>query len=373
MNKDLMALYGINKSGLLSIDRKACLCGEEMDNSVTTCPKCGTNLAKTKLLNINKNTALGKRIVITDNSDCYKYEIFGLFSKGFELYEQNLLEVSFDFATEKVVISDSKFFKSNADKPDFQKAIEDRFPGFLFFVTSSLREQEFEYATTNFSSLRSDQIENFFHIYNSYKELIPYLMGYKILNYGRSFDLSTYFPNVDFNDKDAINTLPIYLPVLKTYDLKNVKYIETIVEIYRTHSEQELIVFNNCVDKMIGLLNRHYINGNDLFDTFSVLYNKDISFDDFTRIFLVSREDFFSKMMSVKKMLKKLRGKFSWADIEKIDRKLYGTLCTKVELLNAGVPKDKIDGIFDLLNSNPMAVYDELDKYRPPRKDNYRD
>ncbi len=371
MNKDLMDLYGINKNGLISIDRKACICGEEMDNSITVCPKCGTNLAKTKLLNINKNNALGKRVIITDTEDVYKYEIFGLFSKGFELYEQNLLEFSFDFNTEKVTISDTKFFKTNADKPDFQEAIDKRFPNFLAFISRSLREQVFEYAVTNFSSLRSDQIENFFHIYNSYRELIPYLMGYKILNYGKSFDLKGYFPNVDFNDINALNNLPFYLPVLKTYDLKNVKYIETIIEIYKTHSEQELIAFNNCIDKMLGLLNRGYIDGNDLFDTFSVLYNKDISFDDFTRIFLSSREDFFSKMMPVKKMLKKLQGKFSWSDIEKIDRKLYGTLCTKTEFLNAGVPKDKIDGIFELLNSNPIAVYDELDKYRPPRKDRW--
>lgn len=369
MNKELMSLYNINKNGLISIDKKACICGEEMDNSVTVCPKCGTNLVKTKLLNINKNTALEKRIVITDNNDIYKYEIFGLFSKGFELYEQNLLEFSFDFHTEKVTISDSKFFKANADKTDFKNAIETKFPNFLSFVVRSLREQTFEYATTNFSSLRSDQIENFFHIYNSYNKLIPYLMGYKILNYGKNFDLSTYFPNVDFNDEESIKTLPIYLPVLKTYDLKNVKYIETIIDIYKTHSEQELIIFNSCIDKMLGLLDSHYIDGNDLFDTFSVLYNKDISFEDFIRIFLASRENFFSKMMSVKKMLKKLKGKFSWSDIEKIDRKLYGTLCTKVDFLNAGVPKDKIDGIFDLLDKNPMAVFDELDKYRLPRKD----
>lgn len=367
-NKDLMALYGISKNGLISIDRKACLCGEEMDNSVNVCPKCGENLAKAKMLNINKNNALAKRVAITDNSDCYKYEIFGLFSKGFELYEMRLLEFSFDFKTEKVVISDSKFFKSNADKPDFQKAIESKFPGFLGFVSSCLNQQEYEYAVTNFSSLKSDQLENFFHIYNSYKALIPYLMGYKILNYGRNIDLVSHFPNVDFNDAVAVSSLPIYLPVLMTYDPKNVKYIETIVDIYKNHTEQELIVFNNCVDKMLGLLNRHYINGNDLFDTFSVLYNKDISFEDFTRIFLASREDFFSKMMPVKKMLKKLQGKFSWADIEKIDRKLYGTLCTKTDFLNAGIPKDKIDGIFDLLNSNPLAVYDELNKYRPARK-----
>ena len=139
MNHNLMSLYEINKNGLISIDRKVCLCGEEMNNAINVCPKCGTNLAKTKLLNINKNTALAKRIVITDNSDVYKYEIFGLFSKGFELYEQNLLEFSFDFRTEKVTISDSKIFKSNADKPDFQKAIETRFPNFLSFVSISLR------------------------------------------------------------------------------------------------------------------------------------------------------------------------------------------------------------------------------------------
>lgn len=369
MNKSLMELYGINKNGLISIDKKACLCGEEMDVSIATCPKCGANLSKTKLLNINKNNALAKRTAISDTDEVYTYQLFGLFSKGFELYEQNLLEVSFNLKTEKVFISDSKFFKANAEKSDFKNAIETRFPGFLSFVANSLREQVYDYAVTNFSSLRSDQIENFFHVYNSYKELIPYLMGYKILNYGRNVDLKSYFPNIDFNDKEAIKQLPIYIPVLRTYDLKNVKYIETIVEIYQNHTEQELIPFNNCVDKMLGLLNCHFINGDDLFNTFSVLYNKDISFEDFTRIYLSSRENFFSKLMEVKKMLKKISGKFSWSDIEKIDRKLYGTLCTKMDFLKTGIPKDKIDGIFACLENNPMNIYDEIKKNLPQRKE----
>ena len=56
-------------------------------------------------------------------------------------------------------------------------------PKFFSFVETSLRQQEYDFATTNFSSLGADKISNFVYIYNNYKAMIPYIRGYKILNF----------------------------------------------------------------------------------------------------------------------------------------------------------------------------------------------
>lgn len=360
MNSQLLNLYEINKNGFISIDKKACVCGEIVDVNVDVCPKCQQSLSKTKLLNVNKNNALKKRTVVLDENGVFSFNIYGLFSKGFDLYEQELLKVSFDRNTEKVLISDTKYFKANGDSDQFREELDKAFPGFCSFVLAGLKEQEYEYAVTRLSSLRSDQFENFFHVYNQYRALIPYLRGYKVLNYGKNIALKDIFPSTDFNDEESVKKLPIYLPALLTYDFKNVRYIDTLVEIYKTKTDKELLIFNNCVDKMLDIMNRRGINGDELFDTFSVLYNKDISFEDFIRIFLVSREDYFGKMMNVKKMLKKVYGKFSWSDIEKIDRKLYGTLETKTELRNVKISKDKIEEVFSTLENDPMKALDIL-------------
>lgn len=356
MNKELLNLYDIKKNGLILTDKKQCLCGEIVDINTQNCPKCGENLAKTKLLNINKNTVLKKQISTSFTDNVFHYCINGLFSKGFELYEKVLLKFEMDLNSETIIISDTKYFKKNSDTEEFKEILEKYLPGFYNFVIKSLTEQNFEYAKSKFGSLTADELTNFLHIYHSYQALIPYLRGYKILNYGKSFNLKDYFPSINFNSKEEVETLSIYLPVLLTYDFKNVKYLESIISIYKNESEKDLIVFNNCIDKLLSIANKfsYELNYNTINDTFSVLYNNDISFKNFIRIFLASREDYFSKLLEVKKMLKKINGKFSWNDIEKIDKKLYGTLSTKSKLRKDGYSKEDIDKVFEELKRNPI-------------------
>lgn len=124
-----------------------------------------------------------------------------------------------------------------------------------------------------------DQIENFLHVYCQYRALIPYFRGYKILNYGKNVNLKDYFPTIDFNSEDEVKKLPIYLPVFLTYDFKNVKYMDTIVNIYKNESSDDLIIFNNCIDKLLSIANKYRdrwddrLDYNTINDTFSVLYN----------------------------------------------------------------------------------------------------
>lgn len=360
MNKKLLIAYEINKNGFISTDSKQCLCGETVEISVNTCPKCGADLKKTKLLNVNKNNVLKKKTEISFEDNIFIYCIRGLFSKGFELYENSLLEFKMDLTKEEVTISDTKYFKTNGDSEALKDGLEKYLPGFYSFVIKSLREQSFEYAKTKFASLTADQIENFLHVYCNYRTLIPYFRGYKVLNYGKNVDLKSYYPNIDFNSEDDIKKLSIYLPVFLTYDFKNVKYMDTIVQIYEKESSDDLKIFNNCIDKLLSIANsyrnrwEHRLDYNTVNDTFSVLYNHDISFQDFLRIFLASREDYFSKLLEVKKNLKKVYGKFSWNDIEKIDRKLYGSLCTKATLKTKKISKENIEVIYKTLEKDPI-------------------
>ena len=362
MNKELLKLYDINKLGLVSTDNKQCLCGELVNIDVDICPKCGNSLKKTKLLNINKNNALKKRFSCSFENNIFKYSIDALFSKGFELYENNVLTFLIDKNIDKVLISDTKYFKSNGNNNELLESLDKYLPNFYNFVIHSLKEQEYGYAVTNFSSLTADQLENFLYIYNNYNALIPYLRGYKILNYGKNFNLKDFFPNIDFNNQEDVQNLPIYLDVLLTYDLKNVKYLDSIVEIYQTRTKEELTIFNNCIDKVLSVNKngKRVLSYNDINDTFSVLYNKDILFEDFIRIYLNSREDYFCRLLEVKKMLKKFDRKFSWSNIEKIDSKLYGTLSSKTELKQKKINQNIINSIYEKLEKNPLEALDLL-------------
>ena len=82
---------------------------------------------------------------------------------------------------------------------------------------------------------------------------------------------------------------------------------------------------------------------------------------DFIRIYQNSRENFFCKILDIKKMLKKLYKKnFSWSDIEKIDRKTYGTLSVKSELKENKFSNEEIDDFYSKLESNPTEALKSL-------------
>lgn len=380
--KTFFTKYGINKNGLLSVDKKKCLCGELVAPGVNECPNCGNSLKNKDLLNVDKNTSLAKLIQSNFEDNIFTYKILNLMSKGFELYEVEMFSFKIDNNTTLVEISDSKYFKTHGKHEEFIIALEKAMPKFFSFVETSLRQQEYDFATTNFSSLGADKISNFVYIYNNYKAMIPYIRGYKILNFGKNFNLKDFYPSIDFNDEKSIEKLDIYLPVLLTYDLKNSKYLESIVDIYKTRSKEELVIFNDCIDKFLGvtedrnsrfgyadLLMNHriYFRGteityNDINDSFSILYNKEISFEDFIRIYQNSREDFFCKILEVKKMLKKFNKKFSWSDVDKIDRKTYGTLFTKTFLKESKYSNEKIEDFYKELETNPIEALKNLTK-----------
>lgn len=364
MNKDLIELYGLVKVGVHNTVKKQCLCGCEMDISEKQCPTCNTLLPKSKLLNVNKNTSMAKRYETQEDDKTIHFIYYNLLSKGFELYEVEAMRLSIDKDTCDVRISDSKVFKAMKGNKYLKDFVEHSFPGLLTYITACLSDLEYEYAVSQFTSLSESNIKNFLTVFIKYKALIPYLAGYKVYYYGTKLDLMSYYPETDFNDIKAVNKTGLNLDLLRAWDIKNVKYVEAIIDISDKvdKKKQELLVtiLNNMFSEAGH--DRRRIDYNDVMDTFSLLYNKEISVEDFIRIYQNSRENYFCKISEFRKMYKKVnRDKIDWGLIDKIDRKIYGTMATKYYLKSElKLKNDAIDSIYEELEKNPMNALNLL-------------
>ena len=67
--------YNINKNGLLSVDKKKCLCGEVVASNVNVCPNCGKSLKNKELLNVDKNNSLAKLMDTKFEKNVFNYKI----------------------------------------------------------------------------------------------------------------------------------------------------------------------------------------------------------------------------------------------------------------------------------------------------------
>ena len=114
---------------------------------------------------------------------------------------------------------------------------------------------------------------------------MKYLRGYKVFYYGKLIDLKKYYPNIDFNNEKEVENSGLLLKLLLTWDIKNVKYIEKIIDISNNESELNKAIILDIVDNMIEYCNdrnwRNRMDYNDMIDSFSILYNNEISLEDF--------------------------------------------------------------------------------------------
>lgn len=359
-NKSLINLYNLDKLGLHNTLTKKCICGTEMNIDEKTCVSCGTALPKTKLLNINKNTAIAKRYQSSNNAGVYSFQSFQLLSNGFELYESEMLNFSIDTNKIEVKISNTKAFKAMGINTEFSKYMEDFFPGFYNYVMSGLGEFRYDYAVSNFTSMSESQIANYFNIYWNYKALIPYLRKYKVFYYGNKINLKKYFPTIDFNDETSIINSGICLKLLLMWDIKNEKYIETIIDISNKSSARDLEIIQDIVDTMIRAASRgkYSLEYNDIIDAFSLLYNKEISLDDFIRIYNNTPEDYFAQLYKFRQSYKKCINKvIDWSTIDKLDRKTIGSLdCKESMMKELKITKSEIDDVYAMLEKNPIEA-----------------
>ena len=364
-NIDLFNKYEIKKNGLVNGSDRQCICGKNIGNDENTCPVCGNNVVKSKLLNVAKNNAIAKRFekVKGGNNDSLKY--YHLLSNGFDLYETEVLNFSINKTENKVYISDNKIFKSISKKDVFIEWINEVIPGFLDYINKGLSEFQYEYAVSNFGSMTSDQIENYLNVYCNYKQLMKYLRGYKVFYYGKLIDLKKYYPNIDFNNEKEVENSGLLLKLLLTWDIKNVKYIEKIIDISNNESELNKAIILDIVDNMIECCNdrnwRNRMDYNDMIDSFSILYNDEISLEDFIRIYNNSRDNMFCKIYEFRKLYKKLVDKnIDWSSIEKIDSKVLGMLNLKDTLKKEKYSKSIIEQSYEELNKNPINALNIL-------------
>jgi hypothetical protein len=365
-NKDLINLYNLNKIGIHNSLKKICLCGEEMDINEKVCPKCGTALPKSSLLNVYKNSALAKRFETTNADGIYSFKIYSLLSNGFELYESETLNFSINTKDISVKISDSKIFKALGRNEEFLNSLNTNFGGFYSYVEHCLSQFEFEYAVSNFTSLNESQITNFLNVYINYKALIPYLRGYKVFYYGSKVNLKKYFPDVDFNDTKAVEELGLSLKLLLMWDIKNEKYIETIIDLSHNSTTEELSVLSDIIEMMLNATKDRYnreLTYNDIIDAFSLLFNREISLQNFIRIYNNSHENFFAQIYKFRQAYKKCVNRtIDWNEIEKLDRKTVGTMESRCDIMREfKKTKDQVNEIYEVLEKDPIAALKMLE------------
>ena len=362
-NKELMDLYGLAKLGVHNMIKKKCFCGCEMDISEKTCPNCYISLPKSKLMNVNKNTALSKRFVVKDDGKEASLTYYHMMSKGFELYETEALKFSLNRETLDVRISSSHVFKSLKDNEQIEKFLNAFEPGFAEFIKSCLRQLQYDYAISHITSLNESQIKSFLNVFMNYRALIPHLFGYKILYFGEKIDLKKYFPETDFCSKESVSKLGIVRELLHTWDMKNERYIETMIELEKTASENQKKILIAILNQIFELSQRtdgwrNNINYDDIINAFSILYNKEISLEDFIRIYQNSCENFFEYGNAYKKINK---SKIDWSQIKKIDRKTVGSVLAKKSMKeDLKMKNDEINLFYKKLEKDPLAALESL-------------
>lgn len=366
-NKEIIDLYGLTKLGVHNTVTKKCLCGQEMDINEKKCPNCQTALPKSKLMNINKNTALSKRFAITDDGKNASLTYYHMMSKGFELYETKALVFSLNRETLDVRISSTHIFKSLKENEHIELFLNTFEPGFATFIKNCLKEQSHGYAVTNITSLNESQIKSFLNVFLHYRALIPYLFGYKILYFGEKLDLKKYFPETDFCSKESVAELGIVCKLLHTWDMKNERYIETMIELEEMATENQKKVLITILEQMFELTRRNTgwrnrVSYDDIINAFSILYNKEISLEDFIRIYQNSRENFFFQIYEYRNAYKKLnKSRIDWSQIEKIDRKEIGSILAQKSMKeDLKMKTDEISTFYKKLEKAPWDVLKSL-------------
>lgn len=361
----ILKKYGIEKLGLHNGTNKMCLCKTEMNIDEKNCPNCGEKLNKASLLNVSKNSALGKRFEESIDGNVIYLKYYHLLSNAFDLYETNMFELSINKDTAEITISDSKMFKSLSTKPDIKNFFDKYLPGFYAYTLKCLGVFRHEFAISNFHSLSSSQLSNFLNVYLNYKALDNFLLGHKVFYYGNKVNLKKYFPTTNFNDAEDVKKTGLCLSLLLTWDIKNEKYIETIIEISNTATNEQLESLIEIIKDMRAEANKGYrsnIDYNDIIESFGLLYNKDISLENFLRIKNNSHDNYFCQFNAFKQNYKKCISKnINWDEIDGLDRKTIGSLEVKADLLKGKVlDKKDMSAIYEILEKDPMQALRQM-------------
>lgn len=366
MNINYFTKYKLNKNGLLLDKKKKCVCGETLSEDVITCPVCGNKLTKSLLLNVGKKSPLAKRYETEDNDTFCCFHYFQLLSHGFDLNEIEFFTFYVDKVNEEIKISNSKVFKSIVKKKDFIDFLNNSLPGFYKFINRIVKNLEYDYATPSFSSVNEGDFKNFLHIYLNYSTLIPYFCKYKLAYYGRYFDLSTYYPSVNFNNLDELEECSFNQNLLRTLDLKNPKYIKTLVDISDNvpKETQEILeeIMNDILDSDIDIFSYSYQdNQKSLIDCFSLLYNNEVSLNDFIRIFNESEKHSFYQLAELKRVYKRvLKESIDWSNV-KIETKFIKILQTQERLMKDDkLTRTHIRELSAYLDDSPLKALDYL-------------
>ena len=182
-------------------------------------------------------------------------------------------------------------------------------------------------------------------------------MKYKILYFGNLINLTKYYPGVDFNDPKQIEACGLNLHLLSFWDIKNTKYIETIIEISQVAAIQADLtdMLIQCKRELNACLGHYEFDGNWALDTFSLLFNREISVEDFIRIFKRSHPADFFMMKRYKTQHKKIyRTDVDWSTVKGLSKRDIRSMQFKAVLKENKMKTEDIDAAFAALDSNPL-------------------
>lgn len=357
--KTAFELYGIKKLGVINQTQKKCLCGAETDSDV--CPACGEKLPKSKLLNMAKTKAHANRYETKTTGNPLVFRKLQLNSNGLELVENEALKVEIDTEKALIHISNSKAFNALKSNEEFAKFINTAIPGFLQFTDEALQSSQGIMNSSMFS-LSEAEISNMLYFYLNYKALIPYCLKYKIIYFGKNFNLKEFYPEADFNDPESLKSIDFNPHLLAFYDMKNRQYLQNIVELSKRADIQDKIT-----EMMIELekeakkcLQSYCFRGECVLDTFNLLFNKEISIDDFIRIFNKSEPEPFFHLKEYKGYLKKFeKVNVDWSTFEGITSKMQKTMERKVSLTTMYAPFSvtEVNDIYAEVEKDPFSGY----------------
>lgn len=366
-NKDFVNLYKLSKVGLKNSLNKKCLCEQEVSLDEKVCPKCKEKLLNSKLINVNKNSSLAKRIEMVDGPIC-SFKVYELYSKGFDLYENLFLEFTINTKTLEVIISNEKAFKNIFKYDEFYGFLSKNLPGFYEYVQDCLKVVGGSFVASNFEGLSANYLSNILNIYVNYSAIMHHLNGTKVLYFGNKVDLKDYL-DIDYTSEVAVKKSGLLLPLLKSWDIKNVAYFKSIVDI--SNSSNNVLKTQICdiadfmYSKILRTSSIYYISEelSKYFSIFSLLYNNEISLEDFIRLYNTSNNDLFENIIDYRSLYKKHISKnIDWSSINRITEKNFGSLCSKENLRKSKVSKKDIDKIYSELEKNPLKALENLVK-----------
>lgn len=353
--KEYFVLYNIEKLGFITTDKKQCLCGTDMNINEKACPKCGTRLPKSKLINVNKIKTIGKKF-----SSSFENDVFIIYAWQLQVTPSLMLSerVNYQFTinTQTKEVSHWGDFRL-MDSADFLELLKKQFPGYVEYVMKFRAIN-----VPELSKIPTASLARIFTVYWSFQGLAPYMDIYS-LSLKLLRELKEKYREIDFNNSESVKKLPFNLHLLKICNEKTT--LNDLIQLSNTVTYKKMDIIET-------IIKRHEDNILDcskydqLSKAFEMLFRKEISIENFTRLFLRSGIINFYRISEAARIYKSVyKVPIDWSEVYRIDEKLIYTLSLKRKLIQEyKMSLQDIEELYTILKTDPVkALQTIIDLY----------